>query len=148
MTSAVRASAFGRFRKSLVRASAMVPTVFSKSLEEEGKRIGEAMRDEGADAMPVGGGLSSRVRDAEVVVTRHAAPLGVWIDIGLRSEFDLQEMEDGNVHHPVFGNRKAWVDESVPAGAFTDGARMALSRDVGPIAAGGLRTILHTAATP
>jgi hypothetical protein len=42
------------------------------------------------------------------------------VTIRSRSAHAIGQIDQGVVRHPIFGNRKVWASQSVPAGAFTD----------------------------
>jgi len=70
--------------------------------------------------LPTRGGLAERVAESKfgVRVTSSGKRTGVRV-VG-RSGYDLQGLDEGLVRHPVFGNRKRWVSETVRPGWFSD----------------------------
>ena len=67
-----------------------------------------------ASGMPKRGGLAERVRSQGRVSVLINLRSGVRIQLANRGGMYMGAFEDGTVRHPVYGNRKAWVAQTVP----------------------------------
>ena len=94
-----------------------------RSFREIAKPLGEAARDSGAEAMPHRGGLSARVAASKVGIRNSTTGRnpGVAIILTTREGYKLGYLNQGSLRHPVFGHRKTWRGQTVPAGKFTEG---------------------------
>jgi len=113
----------------LFRLGAALKAAGNKDLERElrramqrsGKPLVAAARWGARRRLPVRGGLAARVAASKFGVrTRTVGKRGSAVRIVGTSGYDLQGMDDGLVRHPVFGNRKKWVNEPVRPGWFSD----------------------------
>jgi len=91
-----------------------------RAMQRSAKPLKAAARYGALRRLPVRGGLAERVADSKFSarVTTSGKRAGVRI-VG-RSGYDLQGMDDGLVRHPVFGNRRRWVNEPIKPGWFSD----------------------------
>ena len=85
-----------------------------KDLRAVAKPVGDAMIEAIAGAMPKRGGLAERVRSQGRVSVLINLRSGVRIQLANRGGMYMGAFEDGTVRHPVYGNRKAWVAQTVP----------------------------------
>ena len=85
-----------------------------RDLRTLGKPVGDAMIEAIAGAMPKRGGLAERVRSQGRVSVLINLRSGVRIQLANRGGMYMGAFEDGTVRHPVYGNRKAWVAQTVP----------------------------------
>jgi hypothetical protein len=93
----------------------------SAALRNQAKPLGLLVLRTGAAEMPHRGGLSGRVSGMGRVGVSSALKGRVSaVSVILRNKgVDLKSMDAGVLRHPVFGNRSAWVRQSVPSGAFS-----------------------------
>jgi hypothetical protein len=85
-----------------------------------GKPMKAAAREGALKRLPKRGGLAERVATSKLSVRTRTVGKGAGVRIVGQSGYDLQGMDDGQVRHPVFGNRKRWVSETVKPGWFSD----------------------------
>lgn len=93
----------------------------SGALRSVAKPLGERVLRRGAEHMPQRGGLAARVADmGRVGVSASLRGRVASVSVILRNKgVDLRSLDAGMLRHPVFGNRKAWTAQRIPAGAFT-----------------------------
>ncbi len=91
-----------------------------RGMRRSAKPLKAAARYGARRRLPTRGGLAERVAESKfgVRVTSSGKRTGVRV-VG-RSGYDLQGLDEGLVRHPVFGNRKRWVSETVRPGWFSD----------------------------
>lgn len=87
-----------------------------RDLRALAKPVGDRIVEAIADAMPKRGGLAERVRSQGRVSVLINLRSGVRIQLANRGGMYMGAFEDGTVRHPVYGNRKAWVAQTVPGG--------------------------------
>lgn len=94
----------------------------SAAIRTEAKPLGLRVLHRGAEKMPQRGGLADRVAGmGRVGVSSALRGRVASVQVILRNKgVDLKAMDAGVLRHPVFGNRQAWVRQSVPARAFSD----------------------------
>ena len=85
-----------------------------KDLRAVAKPVGDAMIEAIAGAMPKRGGLAERVRSQGRVSLLVDLRRGVRIQLANRAGMYMGAFESGTVRHPVYGNHKAWVAQTVP----------------------------------
>ena len=76
-----------------------------------------------AARMPHRGGLSAHhltVQTKTILSGLGGHTVGVVIETSSDDRYDLQRMDKGQLWHPVYGHRGAWVDEAVTPGVITD----------------------------
>lgn len=90
-------------------------------LTAAGKVAGSTVLREGAEEMPASGGLRDRIAAGRTGVTSalRGKTVTVTLRVRTREGYALRQLDQGNLRHPVFGNRSVWVREAVPAGAFS-----------------------------
>jgi hypothetical protein len=98
-----------------------------RGLRDAAKPAGPAVRRAALDTLPKKGGLNRRVADqVSPVVKDMPAGVRLILDRGSRT------IDRGTVRHPVFGDRKRWVNEHVHPGFWTGTlSEMALDFDRG-----------------
>lgn len=75
-----------------------------------------AIREAYGQRMPQRGGLAEKLSKAQVGVrSRISGPSVVTSLVTRVPGYDLTKIEEGDLRHPVFGNRKTWVSQEVPA---------------------------------
>lgn len=85
-----------------------------------GGPLRKAARESWKTNMPHRGGLSRRgLRMTIRTNTRNGASLGVRMVTKSSDGYAIGSIDAGHLRHPVFGNKKAWVDQSVKPGVIT-----------------------------
>lgn len=95
-----------------------------KELLKAGREMGKPIKAEIAKSaratLPGRGGLAASIAAAKVRVSTRLSGRNVGVSfIGRWSGHDLKGIDEGLVRHPVHGNTKRWVAQSVPAGYYT-----------------------------
>lgn len=92
-----------------------------KDMRNAAKPIGVRVLQRGAEEMPHTGGLSARIAALGSVGVNSALKGRVaTVSVVLRTKgAALPKLNQGNLRHPVFGNREVWVGQPVPPGAWT-----------------------------
>lgn len=93
----------------------------SAALRTEAKPLGQEVIRQGADEMPRRGGFADRVRgQSRVGVSNSLRGRTASVQVLLKNKgADLRSLDRGILRHPVFGNRGAWVAQSVPGQTFS-----------------------------
>lgn len=103
-------------------AGAQLRTEIRAALRAPAKPLIAEVIRQGSEKMPATNGLRAHIAQAKGGVT--ISLLGKTVKVSLAAKSDqgyaLAKIDDGIVKHPVFGNRKVWVSQDVPAHAFTD----------------------------
>jgi hypothetical protein len=94
----------------------------SAALRKAGAQIAADVPRIGAEKMPQRGGLAARLAAARggVTVSLASKRVSVSIRAKTREGYALRKIDQGQVRHPVYGNKSSWVVQPVPAHAFTD----------------------------
>jgi len=106
----------------------------AKSIRDVAQPFGKYVLLKGAQKLPAKGGLRDRVASGTVRV--QATSLRAAVTLTTRQKYKLGAMDAGTIRHPVFERTKAvttrkwlrktttqvklWVDQAIPAHAFTD----------------------------
>lgn len=95
-----------------------------KELLRSGRQLGPPVKAEIHSSalvlLPKRGGLAGLIAGAKVRVSTRLTPGKVGVRfIGKWSGHDLEGIDEGLVRHPVRGNRKAWVEQKIPAGYWS-----------------------------
>lgn len=114
----VDVSDYERFAAKLKGAEPAVRRAIRKRLREAGKPLGEHVRDEGSGSMPSRGGLRSRLLGSPIAVALKTSGIDIWV--GNRRKSQIAPLDRGVLRHPVYGNRKKWVAQDVPEGAYSE----------------------------
>jgi hypothetical protein len=72
------------------------------------------------DSLPKGGGLNEWAAASKITVRNSltGARVGTRIVVGKRKH-DISDLDKGSLRHPVYGNRKKWVSQSIAEGVFS-----------------------------
>ena len=116
MAVSVDVSEYMDLQSRLKSAEPKVKRLLRKRLREAAKPLAEHTIKTGAQEMPQRGGLSALVQARGKA---SVALLGSSVALKLRDKYSLRAMEAGRLRHPVYGNRKKWVTQPVPANAFS-----------------------------
>lgn len=86
------------------------------------KPMVDAAKESARENLPHRGGLNEYVADGAKIAARNRVAttnaVGMRI-VATEGGVRLEQMDQGTVRHPVFGNRKKWVSQTIPAGWFT-----------------------------
>ena len=93
----------------------------NKDLKAAAKPLIKKTRSEALSVLPARGGLNRLVakEPQRVQVRTGSKTAGVRLIVG-RKRGAARSANQGKIRHPVFGHRDRWVDQTVPAGWFTD----------------------------
>lgn len=89
---------------------------FLATIREGARETIPDIRQSARDNLPRRGGLNERVAAAPFGVRVALAPSGGRVSIVGRGQKELRDIDRGRLRHPVFGNRKRWVQQSVEPG--------------------------------
>lgn len=84
-----------------------------RTIREAGKPAIADVRASALGQLPRRGGLAQRVADSKFATQTRLGAKTAGVRIVGKSKFKIQFMDKGTVRHPVFGNRRAWVLQSV-----------------------------------
>lgn len=108
------------------RCKAVAPELrkeLNKGVRKAVKPVTAATRAEARKILPRSGGLADRVaRAPQRARIRTGSSAGVSIVVGGKGAA-ARSTDEGTVRHPVFGNKSAWVVQSVTPGWFTEPAK-------------------------
>ena len=104
----------------LKQADKTIQRALRKRLAEAGKPAAQDVIDEASAQLPARGGLSRWVGASKPSLSMSATRLAIKIGRGNagRRRSDINAMNRGRLRHPVYGNRRSWVTQSIPAGLF------------------------------
>lgn len=96
----------------------------SNSMKRTARPLIAKTRQSALQRLPQRGGLAAQVakEPQRVQVRTGARTAGVRIVVGKRNG-GARGANQGRIRHPVFGNRRVWVSQSVPPGWFDDPIR-------------------------
>lgn len=112
-----------QFARAFRGADKVIQRSVSKALREVGKPMAAEVIREGADSLPHAGGLSVLIADGADSASVSLSLRGkvTSVSLTLRSgKHDLRSMNNGVLRHPVFGNKNAWVSQSIRENVFTE----------------------------
>lgn len=87
-----------------------------------------AVRDSARTKLPRRGGLAEEVASSKIGTRTKLSGSRVGVEIKGTGRIGIRGINRGRLRHPVYGNRKAWVSQQVPAGWFTDPIEQDLPR--------------------
>lgn len=110
----------------LARLSAVLKRVGDQRLRRDLSRgiqratvpLKKAARASARQRLPHRGGLGERVARSRIS-TRTRAGRNPSVRITASAGLDLRSVDRGRVRHPVFGNRRTWVNQTVASGWFS-----------------------------
>jgi hypothetical protein len=70
--------------------------------------------------LPGRGGLARRVAGSKFATKTRTTSKVTSIRITAANAYEVKKMNAGMLRHPVYGNRKKWVSQTIKAGWFTD----------------------------
>lgn len=90
-----------------------------KAISKETLTARKRIRSAALEKLPHKGGLNKWAAVLPTALTRQTAD-GFSVRIRMqRGKHDFKDLDRGQIRHPVFGNRKTWVNETVNGGFFT-----------------------------
>lgn len=96
----------------------------SKALNRATKRSKAAIRVS-AQRLPHRGGLAARIAASKIVVRNRTTGRGdPMLQLVTSNKHNIRAIDKGIVRHPVYGNRKQWVAQRVPAGFWSNPMRL------------------------
>lgn len=122
----VNADEYERFARKVKTVDRVTRNGVRKRLRDSAKQFGPGIVSEGAEELPRRGGLASHVASKGRNPTVSITSTGARLVLGKKKGPQIGRMNDGNLRHPLYGNRKRWITQSVPAGTFTEAAEKRL----------------------
>lgn len=86
-----------------------------RSIQRSTKPLKAAVRDAAKRELPRDGGLNLRVARSKIT-TKTSTGRDPSVRIVAKG---MRDVDRGVVRHPVFGDRRTWVNQRVPAGVFS-----------------------------
>lgn len=93
--------------------------VLLKGIRDAARPLAAAAQVSARETLPRWGGLADVIGSTKIVVRTRTAGRTVGVRITDPAHRRTRDMDRGEVRHPVFGNRKAWVTEQIKPGWFT-----------------------------
>ena len=112
----VDTSDYKAFTAKLKGAEKSVARNLRKRLREAGKPLAEGLVQDGPEGLPSGGGLADWLRQSKGTVSMTQSRLEIKLSRGGRH--DLNAINRGQLRHPLYGNRRVWVVQSVASGTY------------------------------
>lgn len=119
----IDADEYQAFAAKLKTVDSKIRTRMRKRIRESAKVFGPEIVKEGAVPLPDRGGVEAYVVARGKSPTIAQTSTGVRLVLGKKKGPQIGRMNEGNLRHPAFGNRKAWVNQPVPAGSWTEAAK-------------------------
>ena len=90
-------------------------------LNRAAKPARAAVKESILSELPRRGGLADLIAsDTKVTFNKRGLGRNPSIRITSKSPHEIRKLNQGILRHPLFGNRKVWQSQKIPAGAFTD----------------------------
>lgn len=83
------------------------------------KPLKNEVKKSARDRLPHRGGLNKRIAATKIATKRRVTGGGAGVRLIGTSGYDVQSINRGRVRHKTFGH-KPWVNQTVPAGFWTD----------------------------
>ena len=112
----VDASEYRAFAAKLKGAEKSVARSLRKRLRDAGKPLAQGVVEDGPEGLPSGGGLADWLRQSKGAVSMTQSRLEIKLSRG--GKHDLNVINRGTLRHPLYGNRRVWVAQSVEAGTY------------------------------
>lgn len=118
MSVRVDASEFSRAAGKLKAAPAKLKQQLSNRLRDAARPALREVLQEGAERMPSGGGLRDAIlAQSSIELIPSSGSVGAVLQ---SKRVRLGRLNEGSLGHPLFGNRRYWYGQRVPAGTFTE----------------------------
>lgn len=111
----VEVSEYKAFTARLKAAEKTVRASLRKRIRDVGKPLGQAVAQDGPEGLPSSGGLADWLRAARPTLSMTATRLTLKVS---RGRHDINAINAGRLRHPVYGNRRLWVQQAVTAGTY------------------------------
>ena len=112
----VDASEYKAFAQKLKGAEKSVARKLRKRLRDAGKPLAEGVTQDGPEGLPSSGGLADWLRQSKGTVSMTQTRVEIKLSRG--GKHDLGAINRGRLRHPLYGNRRVWVGQSVEAGTY------------------------------
>ena len=112
----VDASEYKAFAKKLKGAERSVARDLRKRLREAVKPLTEGLVQDGPEGLPSSGGLADWLRQSKGSMSMTRTKLQIRLARG--GKHDLNAINRGQLRHPLYGNRRVWVAQSVESGTY------------------------------
>ena len=112
----VDTSEYKAFAQKLKGADKAVARSLRKRLREAGKPLAQGVIEDGPEGLPSGGGLADWLRQSKGAISMTQTKLQIRLARG--GKHDLNAINRGRLRHPLYGNRRVWVEQSVEAGTY------------------------------
>lgn len=95
------------------------------SMRAAEKPLADAARKSARANLPKAGGLNEWVATSKITARNSLSGRGAGVRLvakkpgGSKGSHDLEALDAGTFRHPVYGHRKTWVTQSIPAGWWT-----------------------------
>lgn len=96
----------------------------SKSLTRATKRSKDAIRASAREKLPKRGGLAASIAASRISVRNKTASRIAVLQLVTSNKHNIRAIDRGIVRHPVYGNRKKWATQKVPALFWTAPMRL------------------------
>jgi hypothetical protein len=111
----------------LIRLGVAIKAAGSTELQRELRRAAQraggplkrSARQGAIQILPYRGGLAERVAASRFTATVSTRGSGAGLRITGIGRYQLSRLDDGSVRHPVYGNRRNWVTQTIKPGWFT-----------------------------
>ena len=105
--------------KRLRGADKVIRKELLQGIRDGAKPVTAAVKANALAVLPNRGGLAALVSKSSVRVQTNTSAGKAGVRIVAKNAKNIYGMDQGRLRHPVFGNRTAWVEQSVPPGWFT-----------------------------
>ena len=106
--------------KRLRGADKVIRKELLQGIRTAAKPITAAVKASALSQLPQRGGLAALIGRSSVRVQTKTAARTAGVRIVATNPKNIYGMDKGRLRHPVFGDRGTWVEQSIPAGWFTD----------------------------
>ena len=108
--------AFSGLANRLNAAAAELATEVDAAVARAVESLPSELRASAQSTLPRRGGLAESVANSTIAVSHHNSAGIVDVTVTASSPYDIDEMDHGIVHHPLFGDKNHWYTESVNPG--------------------------------
>ena len=93
----------------------------TRTLRRTAKQLVPLIKEAAHEKFPNAGGMDEFIEHATIGVRIQTSGRSAGLYIRAeRKGHDIYSLNQGNLRHPVFGNRAIWVSQSIPPGFFTE----------------------------
>lgn len=110
---------FDALAQRLSTAGTNLDRIIGETVDRELGTLPEAVRASALRTLPSSGGLNQRVAGRVRPQKRASAREVTVFAVGSKGLKELAALDRGKLRHPVYGNREAWVSQSVPRKFWT-----------------------------